>query len=68
MIENRHRIKSLLVPDERERRFLTEFKAKRYMPELLFEDTDILKRVKRASYGIAEDATECVNFFIFPPF
>lgn len=37
---------SLLDLDENERRFLTEFKTKRYMPELLFEDIEILDRVK----------------------
>ncbi len=39
-------LKSLLVLDENERRFLAELKAKRYMPELVFEDADILERVK----------------------
>ncbi len=39
-------LKSLLVLDENERRFLEEFKAKRYMPELVFEDAEILARIK----------------------
>ncbi len=39
-------LKSLLVLDENERHFLDEFKAKRYMPELVFDDADILERVK----------------------
>ncbi len=39
-------LKSLLVLDENERRFLEEFKAKRYMPELVFDDEEILDRIK----------------------
>ena len=33
-----------LEPEER--RFLDEFKVKKYKPELLFEDADILGRIK----------------------
>ncbi len=39
-------LKSLLVLDENERRFLDEFKAKRYMPELVFDDEAILDKIK----------------------
>ena len=37
---------ALLVLADNEKRFLIEFKAKRYMPELVFEDAEILDRIK----------------------
>ena len=39
-------LKELLVLEDNERKFLDEFKAKRYRPELLFNDTDILERIR----------------------
>ncbi len=39
-------LKDLLVLTDNEKRFLKEFKAKRYMPELVFEDAEILDRIK----------------------
>lgn len=39
-------LKELLTLEPEERRFLDEFKAKRYKPELLFDDADILARIK----------------------
>ena len=39
-------LKELLVLEDDERRFLDEFKAKKYRPELLFDDTDILDRIR----------------------
>ena len=39
-------LKELLVLEDNERKFLDEFKAKKYRPELLFNDTDILDRIK----------------------
>ncbi len=39
-------LKELLVLEDNERKFLAEFKARRYYPELLFDDTDILNRIK----------------------
>ena len=39
-------LKELLVLEPDERRFLDEFKAKKYHPELLFDDADILNRIK----------------------
>lgn len=36
----------LLVLEDNERKFLDEFKAKRYRPELLFDDAVILDRIK----------------------
>jgi len=34
-----------MVPDEKEREFLTRFAAGKYLPELLFEDEEIIARV-----------------------
>lgn len=39
-------LKELLVLEDNERKFLDEFKAKKYRPELLFDDTDILDRIR----------------------
>ncbi len=39
-------LNELLVLEDNERKFLDEFKAKKYHPELLFNDTDILDRIK----------------------
>jgi len=39
-------LKELLVLESDERKFLDEFKAKRYRPELLFDDIDILDRIR----------------------
>jgi len=39
-------LKELLILETDERKFLDEFKAKKYRPELLFDDTDILSRIK----------------------
>jgi predicted nucleotidyltransferase component of viral defense system len=39
-------LKELLVLEADDRKFLNEFKAKKYHPELLFDDTDILSRIK----------------------
>ena len=39
-------LKELLVLEDDERKFLDEFKAKRYRPELLFDNIDILDRIK----------------------
>ncbi len=39
-------LKELLILEPEERRFLDEFKAKRYKPELLFDDAEILERIK----------------------
>lgn len=39
-------LKELLILETDERKFLDEFKAKKYRPELLFDDTDILDRIK----------------------
>lgn len=39
-------LKELLILETDERKFLDEFKAKRYRPELLFDDTDILDRIR----------------------
>lgn len=39
-------LKELLMLEADERKFLDAFKAKRYHPELLFDDTDILGRIK----------------------
>ncbi len=39
-------LRDLLVLTDNEKRFLKEFKAKRYMPELVFEDAEILDRIK----------------------
>lgn len=39
-------LRELLVLEDDERKFLDEFKAKEYHPELLFDDTDILSRIK----------------------
>lgn len=39
-------LKELLILETDERKFLDEFKAKKYHPELLFDDTDILGRIK----------------------
>ena len=39
-------LKELLVLEDNERKFLDEFKAKRYRTELLFDDTDILDRIR----------------------
>ncbi len=39
-------LRDLLVLTDNEKRFLKEFKAKRYMPELVFEDVEILDRIK----------------------
>ena len=38
-------LKELLILETDERKFLDEFKAKRYRPELLFDDTGILDRI-----------------------
>ncbi len=40
-------LKELLILEDNERKFLDEFKAKRYRPELLFDDVDILDRIKK---------------------
>ena len=40
-------LKELLILEDDERKFLDEFKAKRYRPELLFDDVDILDRIKK---------------------
>ncbi len=39
-------LRDLLILTDNEKRFLKEFKAKRYMPELIFEDAEILDRIK----------------------
>lgn len=39
-------LRELLVLEDDECRFMEEFKAKRYRPELLFDDTTILNRIK----------------------
>lgn len=39
-------LKELLVLEDNERKFLDDFKAKKYHPELLFNDTDILDRIR----------------------
>lgn len=39
-------LKELLCLEADERKFLDEFKAKRYRPELLFDNIDILDRIK----------------------
>ena len=39
-------IKELLVLTNQEREYLDNFEQKRYKPELLFEESDIVKRVK----------------------
>lgn len=39
-------LNELLVLDENEKAFLSEFKEKRYKPELIFNDQDILERIK----------------------
>lgn len=39
-------LKELLILEADERKFLDEFKTKRYHPELLFDDTNILDRIK----------------------
>lgn len=39
-------LKDLLVLEADERKFLDEFKSKKYHPELLFDDTNILNRIK----------------------
>lgn len=39
-------LKDLLILEESERKFLDEFKAKKYCPELLFHDTAIVDRIK----------------------
>lgn len=39
-------LKELLVLEEDERKFLSEFKEKRYVPELIFADKGILDRIK----------------------
>ncbi len=39
-------LKELLSLEDDERKFLDEFKAKRYRPELLFDGTDILDRIR----------------------
>ncbi len=39
-------LRDLLVLTDNEKKFLKEFKAKRYMPELVFEDAEILDRIK----------------------
>ena len=40
-------LQELLILETDERKFLDEFKAKKYRPELLFNDTDILDRIKK---------------------
>ncbi len=39
-------LRDLLVLTDNEKRFFKEFKAKRYMPEFVFEDAEILDRIK----------------------
>lgn len=39
-------LKELLFLEDNERKFLDEFKSKRYYPELLFDDTNVLDRIK----------------------
>lgn len=39
-------LKELLVLEDNERKFLDEFNAKKYHPELLFDDTDVLDRIR----------------------
>ena len=39
-------LKCLLTLAENEKEFLYEFKEKRYKPELIFDDEDILNRIK----------------------
>jgi len=39
-------LKELLILETDERKFLDEFKTKKYRPELLFDNTDILDRIK----------------------
>ena len=39
-------LSDLLVPTEREIQFIDEFRKKNYRPELLFEDSDIVSRIK----------------------
>ena len=39
-------LKKLLALEDNERKFLDEFKAKKYRPELLFNDADILDRIR----------------------
>jgi len=47
---SKKRVKSflneLLKPDSKEKEFLQRFKDKEYFPELLFDDTDIVNRIK----------------------
>ncbi len=45
-------LKELLVLGCNERKFLTEFKKKRYKPELLFDDAEILNRIKDHPMGL----------------
>jgi predicted nucleotidyltransferase component of viral defense system len=52
VVEVKAFLKDLCVFDECEERFIAEFRNRKYRPELLFSDEDILKRIKEHPMAI----------------
>lgn len=50
-------LSELMQLSETEKEFLEEFRQKRYRPELLFEDEEIVNRFRKSPNGFVEDAT-----------
>ena len=57
-------LSELLVLTPSEKEFLDHFEKKVYIPQALFDDPEILKRIRKSSYGTVENQEIIQNFYM----